>query len=83
MPTHIAYARDVAAPHNVRATLWRVAVALKRAWSRRRTRILLADLDDHILEDIGLEKRRPVAGAPLGWAVEGRTRMPSLVFLGR
>jgi uncharacterized protein YjiS (DUF1127 family) len=40
-----------------------VAVTLTKWSERRRTRIALADLDDHMLRDIGLDRRTALTEA--------------------
>ena len=74
----------IAAPRPTRSVLGQGATALSHAFSRRRTRMILSDLDDHILDDIGLDPRtvRPAAQTS-GWIVAATARMPSMVFLGR
>ncbi len=54
-------------------------------WSRRKTELLVADLDDHILNDIGLNPqivRRPRAEMQ-DWVVDARSGPARLVFIGR
>jgi len=54
-------------------------------WSRRKTEMLVADLDDHILNDIGLDPqnvRRPRAEIR-DWVVDARSGPARLVFIGR
>ncbi|ETW14709.1 hypothetical protein ATO8_02340 [Roseivivax marinus] len=41
----------------------KVAVTLTKWSERRRTRIALADLDDHMLRDIGLDRRTALTEA--------------------
>ena len=58
---------------------------LRQSWSRRRTSILLADLDDRTLEDIGFETgrvRRTYAGMS-DWVVQSHSGTARLVFIGR
>ena len=57
----------------------------RKAWGRQRTAMVLADLDDHILHDIGLNPgnaRRPAATVR-DWVVDGRAGPVRLVFIGR
>ena len=54
-------------------------------WSRRKTAMLVADLDDHILHDIGLDPqnvRRPRAEMR-DWVVDAKSGPARLVFIGR
>ncbi len=54
-------------------------------WSRRKTAMLVADLDDHVLRDIGIEPgdvRRPRAQIN-DWVVDARSGPARLVFIGR
>jgi uncharacterized protein YjiS (DUF1127 family) len=59
--------------------------ALKRRWSRRRTNILLADLDDQTLKDIGLDRgqvRRTRQGLA-DWVVQTHSGTSRILFIGR
>lgn len=61
-----------------------MTTALLNAWTRRRTLRVLADLEDHVLVDIGLEPasfRKPAE--PPDWAVAERMRMAGPIFIGR
>ena len=54
-------------------------------WSRRKTAMLVADLDDHILQDIGIDPhnvRRPRAEMR-DWVVDAKSGPARLVFIGR
>ena len=58
-------------PNGIGATLSGIAARLRQYRGRRRTHLLLADLDDHTLDDIGLDpshvrKTRPGA---IDWVV--------------
>jgi uncharacterized protein YjiS (DUF1127 family) len=58
---------------------------LRQNWARRRTHILLADLDDSTLDDIGLDPshvRRTRPGA-VDWVVQTHSGTARLVFIGR
>jgi uncharacterized protein YjiS (DUF1127 family) len=58
---------------------------LKRAWSERRTYLLLADLDDHTLDDIGFhpsQVRRTRQGLT-DWVVQTQSGTSRIVFIGR
>jgi uncharacterized protein YjiS (DUF1127 family) len=59
--------------------------ALKRRWSQRRTIRMLADLDDHMLHDIGVD--RNAVGRPRhsmsDWVVRTRTGTQQIAFIGR
>jgi uncharacterized protein YjiS (DUF1127 family) len=58
---------------------------LRRNWARRRTHILLSDLDDFTLDDIGLDPshvRRTRPGA-VDWVVQSHSGTARLVFIGR
>jgi uncharacterized protein YjiS (DUF1127 family) len=72
-------------PEPIRAAIWWIAVMLKRAWTRRRTRLILSDLDDHVLRDIGLNPRdiRPVAPSLRSLTVGSEARLMAPVAFGR
>lgn len=55
------------------------------SWSRRRTELLVADLDDHILNDIGLDPRnvRRPRSEMRDWVVDARSGPARLIFIGR
>ncbi len=75
---------ETGAAESIRSAIWWAAVTLKRAWSRRRTRIVLSDLDDHVLRDIGLSPRdirEPVSLRRL--SVTHDSRLISPVAFGR
>lgn len=58
---------------------------LRQNWARRRTHVLLADLDDLTLDDIGLDPshvRRTRPGA-VDWVVQTHSGTARLVFIGR
>ena len=72
-------------PNGIGATLSRIAARLRQYRARRRTHLLLADLDDHTLDDIGLDpshirKTRPGA---IDWVVQTHAGTARLVFIGR
>jgi len=54
-------------------------------WSRRKTEMALAELDDHVLRDIGVDPRdvRRPGSAMRDWVVDGRSGPARLVFIGR
>jgi len=59
--------------------------AAKRRWSRRRTNLLLADLDDQTLKDIGLDRgqiQRSRQGLS-DWVVQTQSGTSRLLFIGR
>lgn len=59
--------------------------SLKGRWSRRRTNLLLADLDDLTLKDIGLDRsqvRRTRQGLA-DWVVQTHSGTSRIVFIGR
>jgi uncharacterized protein YjiS (DUF1127 family) len=59
--------------------------ALKRRWSQRRTSLMLADLDDQTLKDIGLD-RGQVQRARQGladWVVQTHSGTSRIFFIGR
>lgn len=85
MTTHSAHWDDaLAGSRPIRTVLGGMAVALRNFWSRRRTRIILSDLEDDMLLDIGIDPHsvRHRAGQTAGWVVEAQARMPGLLFLG-
>ena len=85
MTTHTAHWDDaIAAPRPILSILGEVAITLKTMWSRRRTQIILSDLDDHMLRDIGVDPRMVHRGAAhtSGWMIKAQARMPAPVFLG-
>jgi uncharacterized protein YjiS (DUF1127 family) len=58
--------------------------ALKRRWSQRRTNLVLADLDDLTLKDIGLDRsqvRRTRQGLA-NWVVQTNSGTSRIVFFG-
>ena len=58
---------------------------LRGAWARRRTNLLLADLDDWTLDDIGVDPshvRRTRPGT-VDWVIQTRSGTERLVFIGR
>jgi uncharacterized protein YjiS (DUF1127 family) len=77
--------REPAAGAGIAAIIWWAAVSLKRAWSRHRTRLILSDLDDHVLRDIGLNpldmRPQPMSLKPL--SVKAESRMISPIYFGR
>jgi uncharacterized protein YjiS (DUF1127 family) len=85
MTTHAAHWDDAfAGPRPARPVLGGMAVALRNFWSRRKTRMILSDMEDHMLRDIGIDPHsvRPRTAQTAGWVVEAQARMPGLVFLG-
>jgi len=54
-------------------------------WSRRKTDMALADLDDHVLKDIGIDPRdvRRPRSQMRDWMVDGRSGPARIVFIGR
>ena len=59
--------------------------ALKRRWSHRRTNLVLADLDDQTLKDIGLDRgqvRRTRQGLA-DWVVQTQSGTQRITFIGR
>ena len=74
----------IAAPRPILPVLGRVAMTLKTMWSRRNTQIILSDLDDHQLRDIGVDPRMVLRGSAhtSGWMIKAQARMPAPVFLG-
>ena len=58
---------------------------LRRGWSERRTNLLLADLDDHTLDDIGLhpsQVRRTRQGLT-DWVIQTNSGTSRIIFIGR
>jgi uncharacterized protein YjiS (DUF1127 family) len=58
---------------------------IRRGWSERRTNLLLADLDDHTLDDIGLhpsQVRRTRQGLT-DWVIQTQSGTSRIVFIGR
>ncbi len=67
------------------STISRLVHAISRARAKRRTEMILADLDDHALLDIGInpgEFRRSHPSAR-DWVVQSQTGTARLVFVGR
>jgi uncharacterized protein YjiS (DUF1127 family) len=59
--------------------------AIKRRWSQRRTNLVLADLDDLTLKDIGLDRsqvRRTRQGLA-DWVVQTQSGTQRIMFIGR
>jgi uncharacterized protein YjiS (DUF1127 family) len=77
--------REPAASPRLAAIIWWAAVSVKRAWSRYRTRLILSDLDDHVLRDIGLNpldmRPQPMSLKLLSVKAEGRMIAP--IYFGR
>lgn len=67
------------------ATLSRIVTLLKASRARRRTRVLLADLDNHTLDDIGLDPNHVWRTRPglVDWVVQTQSGTARLVFIGR
>ena len=59
--------------------------AVKRRWSRRRTNLVLADLDDQTLKDIGLDRSQVRRMRPglADWVVQTNSGTQRIVFFGR
>jgi len=58
---------------------------VRRGWSERRTSLLLADLDDHVLKDIGFhpgQVRRTRQGLT-DWVIQTNSGTSRIVFIGR
>jgi len=58
---------------------------IRRGWSERRTNLVLADLDDHTLDDIGLhpsQVRRTRQGLS-DWVIQTRSGTSRIIFIGR
>lgn len=59
--------------------------ALRKLRARRRTHLILSDLEDYILDDIGLDPshvRRTRPGA-VDWVIQTNAGTARLVFIGR
>ena len=85
MTTRTAHWDDaIAAPRPILPVLGRVAKTLMTRWSKRQTQIILSDLDDHMLRDIGVDPHNVRRGAAhtAGWMIKAQARMPAPVFLG-
>jgi uncharacterized protein YjiS (DUF1127 family) len=73
----------LATPRGVAETV-RAGSAALRGWRhRRRSRRLLADIDDHLLRDLGIDARWRSAGVPRGYAVDAHAPLRAPLFLGR
>lgn len=73
------------AENSTDSTLSGIVSALKRSWSKRRTNLLLADLDDQTLNDIGLlpsQVRRTRQGLA-DWVIQTQSGTQRIVFIGR
>lgn len=56
----------------------------RQSWARRRTRSILSDLDDHTLQDIGLNPAEFRARSrTVDWVVQSNRGTARLVFIGR
>jgi len=67
------------------ATLSGLADRIRRNRARRRTHMLLADIDSYLLDDIGIDPshvRRTRPGA-VDWIVQSHSGTARLVFIGR
>jgi uncharacterized protein YjiS (DUF1127 family) len=72
-------------PSRLFSTLVHAVDALARARSKRQTAKVLADLDDHVLQDIGLnpgEVRRSTHTVT-DWVLQSHSGTARLVFIGR
>jgi hypothetical protein len=72
-------------PDGFIATLSGFADRIRRNWARRRTHMLLADIDSYLLDDIGIDpshvwRTRPGA---VDWVVQSHSGTARLVFIGR
>ena len=67
------------------SALGRLAAQLKQSRAKSRTNVLLSDLDDFILDDIGVDptglRRRP--SGMVDWVVQTQSGTARLVFIGR
>lgn len=73
------------APQQETIGLSGLVARFRQNWARRRTNILLSDLDDVTLDDIGLDPshvRRTRPGA-VDWVVQTHSGTARLVFIGR
>ena len=77
--------REPAPGAGVAAIISSATASLTRAWSRHRTRLILSDLDDHVLRDIGLNPldMRPQPMSLKLLAVKAESRMISPIYFGR
>ncbi len=86
MTTNTAtWSAESSRPSGLAAILSRLVARLRQDWTRRRTHILLADLDARTLDDIGfnagnLRRSRP---ALVDWVVQTHSGTARLVFIGR
>jgi uncharacterized protein YjiS (DUF1127 family) len=67
------------------ASLARFVTEMRRARTRSRTNLVLSDLDDFILDDIGVDPagvRRRSSGM-VDWVVQTQSGTARLVFIGR
>ena len=83
MPARAAALALQARPQTTFGTdLWS---SLKRRFSQRRTIRMLADLDDHMLHDIGIDRSQ--VGRPRhsmnDWVVRSRSGATQIAFIGR
>jgi uncharacterized protein YjiS (DUF1127 family) len=62
-----------------------IAERLRRFRARRRTLLILADLDDHTLDDIGFDPShvRTTRPGAVDWVVQTHAGTARLVFIGR
>jgi uncharacterized protein YjiS (DUF1127 family) len=69
----------------ITATLSTLFAAFTRSRSKRRTNFILADLDDHTLDDIGLhpsQVRRTRQGLT-DWVIQTQSGTSRIIFIGR
>jgi uncharacterized protein YjiS (DUF1127 family) len=72
-------------PINLGVTFSRLLERMRRYRAARRTRLVLSELDDHTLDDIGLDPshvRRTRPGA-VDWVIQSHAGTARLVFIGR
>ena len=89
MSTKIAVLAATAAPaaasENLTSALFRTIDRVRDYRVRRRTHLILSDLEDHILDDIGVDPSHVRGTRPgaVDWVVQSHSGTARLIFIGR
>jgi uncharacterized protein YjiS (DUF1127 family) len=89
MSTKTAVLAATAAPstpsQDLASAIFGIVARLRQGRARRRTHLLLSDLEDHILDDIGVDPSHVRGTRPraVDWVVESHSGAARIVFIGR
>lgn len=80
-----ATAVPAALSEGLASALFRVVARRQQDRARRRTHLLLSDLEDHVLDDIGVDPSHVRGTRPgaVDWVVQSQSGTARLVFIGR